>query len=106
MGKRVLNEYGKFEPYKEKRVASTAKKTVTEPEVNSLKPVKGEDTVPDLAPKDKIVLTGDETNPELKAYLDGVKVSYPKSANKDKLLELLAPYTESIEELVEGEDAL
>lgn len=105
MGKRVLNEYGKFEPYREKKVA-TSTKSVTKPEVNSLKPVDGEDTAPDLAPKDKIVLTGDETNPELKAYLDGVKVKYPKTANKDKLLELLAPYTESIEELVEGEDAL
>jgi hypothetical protein len=83
--KRVLTADGNFIPFNQVKKEIETKKTV---ELEDEVPVATEEVVAPVY----IKLNGDETASELKAHLDSVKVKYPKTANKEMLINLLKPF--------------
>ena len=92
----VLNDDGKFVPF-----VRPAKAKVTKPAaVKVVAPAIDSDVVEETSLDgtegvklhDQYSLDGTETNKDLKLMLDNIGVKYAKTANKEKLLELLAPF--------------
>ena len=86
--KRILTDDGSFVPFNQVKKEIEEKAKVAEAKQEEVVVSSEEVEVK----SNKITLSGDETASELKAFLDGYKVKYPKTANKDMLKQLLAPY--------------
>lgn len=101
--KRILLPDGKFANFKPADVKKAQAKKVLEKTLEDDENFKKEDIIKTSSNEESnesneiepcFVLTGEETNKELKSMLDEVKVSYSKTANKNKLLELIDPYVD------------